>query len=86
MGAPKGRPKPKKSGRQAGTSNKISSDLREMVRRSLDEVGGIEYLKTQAFENPVAYMGLVGKVIPKEVEAKITGEFSVFISKSDLNA
>ena len=44
-----------------------------MIKDSLEGVGGIDYLMNQAQENPVAFMGLIGKIIPKEVEAHVTG-------------
>lgn len=59
------------NGRPAGVPNKFTADIRNMISTALSEVGGIEYLKQQAFENPVAFMGLIGKIIPAEVHAKI---------------
>lgn len=61
------------AGRKEGVPNKITSDIRNMIREALDSAGGMDYLKRQANENPVAFMGLIGKIIPKEVETTITG-------------
>ena len=58
-------------GRPKGVPNKVTTDIREMIKASLQGVGGIEYLKRQADENPQAYMALIGKVVPKEIEATI---------------
>lgn len=44
--------------------------LRESILLSFDKVGGVDYLTVQAHENPVAYMGLLKAVIPKEVDIK----------------
>ena len=41
-----------------------------MVVTALSEEGGVVYLRQQARENPVAFLGLVGKVLPLQV----TGE------------
>lgn len=58
-------------GRQKGTPNKLTKTLKEMLIASLDDVGGREYFKRQAEENPNAYMTLIGKLIPNELKAEI---------------
>lgn len=54
-------------GRVKGTPNKITSELKDMILGALDDAGGQEYLQRQADENPVAFLGLVGKVLPLQV-------------------
>lgn len=54
-----------------GVPNKYTKEIREMIRGALDDAGGQAYLARQANENPVAFMGLIGKIIPKEVEMKL---------------
>src|SRR3954447_14113954 len=54
----------KTGGRVAGTPNKISGALREMILGALDDAGGQAYLMRQAEENPAAFMTLLGKVLP----------------------
>ena len=61
-GNPKGRP--------AGTPNKVTGALKDMVLQALSNKGGVEYLEKQAEENPTAFLTLVGKVLPLQV----TGE------------
>ena len=58
-------------GRPPGARNKVTMELREMVRASLDEVGGVAYLVRQARANPGAYLALLGKVLPKEIAATV---------------
>lgn len=65
MAKPKGLPK--SGGRKAGTPNKTTGQVKEMVLQALSEAGGVRYLLTQASENPTAFMTLVGKVIPLQV-------------------
>lgn len=67
MGAPKGRPKPIGAGRVAGTPNKITADLKEMILGALSDVGGRQYLVLQAMINPGPFMNLIGKVLPKDI-------------------
>lgn len=57
----------KTGGRKAGTPNKLSGELKDMILTALDDCGGIEYLKRQAEDNPTAFMTLVGKVLPLQV-------------------
>ena len=44
--------------------------LREAILESFNRVDGVEYLVLQAHINPVAYLGLLKSVIPKEIELK----------------
>lgn len=68
MAAAKGtRPPNAGKGRQKGVPNKITSDLRAMVLGALDDVGGRTYLAEQAMEQPAAFMALIGKCLPKDV-------------------
>jgi hypothetical protein len=39
--------------------------MRLMVLRALDELGGVEYLKSVARENPPAFCALLGKCMPQ---------------------
>ena len=55
---------PKTGGRQAGTPNKLSADVRVMVLAALNRAGGEDYLVQQAIANPAAFLTLIGKVLP----------------------
>lgn len=57
----------KTGGRVRGTPNKLTGAVKDMVLTALSNKGGVKYLERQADENPVAFMGLVGKVIPLQV-------------------
>ncbi|WP_380823353.1 hypothetical protein [Sphingobium xenophagum] len=57
----------KTGGRKKGTPNKLTGQVKEMILEALDRKGGADYLERQAEENPVAFMGLVGKVLPMTV-------------------
>lgn len=50
--------------------DKNKRHLREMILQALNEQegGGVAYLKIQAVQNPVAFMSLLGKVLPMQVE------------------
>lgn len=66
-----GKPGP---GRPKGLPNKTTTQVKEMVLSALDQVGGINYLVMQATENPNAFLTLVGKVLPLQVDANHKGE------------
>lgn len=58
----------KYGGRKAGTPNKLTVELKEMILRSLAAVGGEAYLAQQARDNPSPYLALIGKVLPLQVK------------------
>lgn len=64
------------SGNPAGKPkgpNKQSKIIKEMIMAALDRVGGDEYLAKQAIETPAAFLALVGKVMPLQVEGEDGG-------------
>lgn len=54
----------KSGGRKKGTPNKLNADVKNMVLTALNDVGGKDYLVSQAKENPTAFLTLVGKILP----------------------
>jgi hypothetical protein len=60
-------PGERRGGRAKGVPNKLTGDLRAMILGALEDAGGRDYLKRQAFENPTAFMALLGKVLPMQM-------------------
>lgn len=60
----KGEKKPNQGKRGPG---KVTKDLRAMILGALDQAGGETYLAMQAEESPAAFLALVGKCLPKDV-------------------
>ena len=60
-------------GRPKGRQNKVTADVKTMLLGALQEVGGQSYLVEQAGSNPSSFLALIGKVIPREIKADITG-------------
>ena len=58
-------------GSRAGIPNKVTKELKDMILGALDDAGGQKYLAVQAIENPTAFMGLVGRVLPKQINADV---------------
>ncbi len=75
----------KGKGRPKGSVNKDVKDIRDMIKQSLELAGGAEYLLRQAEENPTAYMSLIGKIIPKEVQASIDSKWEIVLSSVDVD-
>ena len=59
------------SGRKTGTPNKATKEVREMLVGALSDAGGREYLLEQAKANPKAFLTLVAKLIPQQIEATL---------------
>ena len=63
----------KVGGRKKGTPNKVTGSLREAILLAAEDAGGggaeglRAYLLQQAKDQPVAFMGLLGKVLPLQV-------------------
>jgi hypothetical protein len=70
----------KTGGRVAGTPNKITKDLKDMILGALEDVGGQKYLEAQATENPAAFMSLMGKTLPKDIRADIVGRLAIVLN------
>lgn len=65
----------KTGGRQKGTPNKVTALLKDEILEAAalaHPEGRIGYLRQQAMDNPTAFMTLLGKVLPTQVEG--TGE------------
>jgi hypothetical protein len=52
------------NGRPKGVPNKNTSEIKAMILRALDKVGGVEYFAVQAEKNPSAFLALVGRIMP----------------------
>lgn len=55
-------------GKPKGAKNKNSQLIRDMIVQALDDLGGVEYLCEAGRSNPTAFLGLIGKVMPVQVE------------------
>ncbi|MGE5452438.1 MAG: hypothetical protein ACM3VZ_11430 [Acidobacteriota bacterium] len=68
------------AGRPKGSVDKGNALIREMIVEALHGVGGVTYLMEQAREKPVAFLGLVGKVMPVQVQADIDANVAASIT------
>jgi len=60
----------KTGGRQKGVPNKLTGELKEMILEAANQAhpdGAIAYLKARSADQPVAFMSLLGRVLPLQV-------------------
>lgn len=55
-------------GRKRGVPNKTTSELKDMILQALSNAGGVEYLQARAKDTPTAFLSLVGRVLPLQVQ------------------
>ena len=55
-------------GRPKGATNKLTRTIKAAVEEAFTKAGGAEYLARMANEQPVAFMTLLGKVLPTQME------------------
>ena len=55
-------------GRPKGATNKLTRSIKQAIEQAFDKVGGPDYLATMAIQQPAAFMTLLGKVLPTQVE------------------
>jgi hypothetical protein len=80
MGAPRGtRPPNAGKGRKPGSRNKFSSALKDEILGALDDVGGRAYFVRMAEKQPVAFMSLLGRVLPLQVTGDATAPLQIQI-------
>lgn len=57
-------------GRPKGSVNRATQDIKDLVIAALHDVGGQKYLAARALDCPVAFMGLLGRVLPLQITGK----------------
>jgi len=77
----------KGAGRPKGMENKVTKELKDMILGALDDAGGQEYLRQRALDTPGPFMALVGKILPKNIDANISGDVRITsITRTIVNA
>lgn len=77
----------KTGGRQKGTPNKVSGQLKDAILEAAKRAGGgdqegvIKYLQAQALANPAPFLSLIGKVLPMQVTGEDGGPVIVEIKR-----
>ena len=66
-------------GRPAGTRNKLSEKFVSALCADF-EANGVAAIKSAREENPAAYLRLVAGLVPKEMDATVSGDNTIVIS------
>ena len=71
-----GRPKPPNAGkgRPKGVTNKLTKTVKEAIEAAFEQVGGADYLARMAIQEPTAFMTLLGKILPQQVNMNTKGD------------
>lgn len=64
----------KTGGRQKGSANKITTSVKEALIEAFRLRGGVPALKAWADENPTAFYGLWGRMLPQEHDVTSNGQ------------
>ena len=67
-------------GRPKGALNKTTALLKDAILKAAEDAGDGDmalYLEKQARENPGPFMALLGKVLPMQVDANLSGQIGV---------
>ena len=80
------------AGRPKGAVDKGNALIRELIVNALDDLGGVEYLKSTAMSHPAAFLSLLGKVMPVQLEGagggpvKTDNHWTIELVQSNANA
>lgn len=58
-------------GRRTGSKNKLTATIKEALEAAFHEVGGQKYLVRMASAEPRAFMTLLGKAMPQQIDANV---------------
>jgi hypothetical protein len=64
-------------GRVKGTKNKVTVAIKDAIQNAFTKVGGADYLVTVAENDPRTFCALLGRVLPTEVTAQVTGALTI---------
>lgn len=64
-------------GRPKGIPNAFNAQIKDMILGALSDVGGRRYLAQRALDQPVAFMALVGRVLPYQLAGEAGAPISV---------
>lgn len=82
----KGKPGP---GRKKGSKSKYPTQVKELVRAALEGAhpdGSLGYLIEQARRNPVAFLGLLNRLIPRELDIQVEHGLTLKLDRSFVKA
>lgn len=70
-------PGERRGGRQKGTPNKASANVKEAIQSAFDGIGGVRAFTEWARLNPTDFYKLYAKMLPQELKAHMSGDADV---------
>jgi hypothetical protein len=64
-------------GRPKGSVNKTTASIKDAILNAFTTVGGEDYLVHVAQTDPRTFCALIGKVLPNEVQAQVSGSLTI---------
>lgn len=67
------------AGRPKGSVDKVPKAIKEAILAAFNDprTGGVEWLVALAQEDKKTFAGLLGRIIPKDVNANLTGDITI---------
>lgn len=59
------------AGRLKGSTSKWGSDIKDGILQAYEELGGVEWLKDLANDEPKAFAMLLARILPRDINANI---------------
>lgn len=74
-------------GSRKGKPNKVTAELKDMIRQALDQAGGVGYLVQRANDpkTAAAFLTLVGKVLPLTLAGDGKAPIALTLNGSDVH-
>lgn len=66
------KPGERRGGRQPGTPNRVTRDVRQAIQVAFDRLGGVDYIERLGRTDPKTFVPLLSKIVPQKIEADVT--------------
>lgn len=76
---------PNSGGRKPGSLNKMTREVKDVIDRCFYAIGGEEAFAKWARRNPDEYYKIYAKLLPIRLQADVSKEINVYITRDDAN-
>lgn len=73
----------KSNGRQKGSLNKVTREVKDVIQRCFDSIGGEVAFARWARRNPDEFYKIYAKLLPIKLQATESKEINVYITRDD---
>lgn len=79
------KPGERRGGRQKGTPNKVTVEVKEALAAAFEGIGGVPRLQAWAEKDPGEFYKLWVKTLPQQIRSEVTGKDGGPIATQDLS-